>query len=217
MQRHQYQNNISNQQQQITEELAEEIELDREHREYRLSTRMARGIIDVDTQSTLSDALLWMADATDTTEEDQRYQCYLSDGGAEPADRYMNDFDNLRPSISNMQRPAYKEWFRHNIYNRWIQERWRRSECTTDLDLADLTGIWLSYRPQPRSTDNSTEYSSVESSVDADTAPWHPVPPHLTVAMTPPSSPSVHSHISSNRYSPLAEVEEDEGNTVTSL
>ena len=212
MQRHQYQNNISNQQQQIAEELAEEIELDREHREYRLSTRMARGIIDVDTQSTLSDALLWMADATDTTEEDQRYQCYLSDGGVEPADRYMNDFDNLRPSISNMQRPAYKEWFRHNIYNRWIQERWRRSECTTDLDLADLTGIWLSYRPQPRSTD-----SSVESSVDADTAPWHPVPPHLTVAMTPPSSPSVHSHISSNRYSPLAEVEEDEGNTVTSL
>ena len=93
MQRHQYQNNISNQQQQIAEELAEEIELDREHREYRLSTSMARGIIDVDTQSTLSDALLWMADATDTTEEDQRYQCYLSDGGVEPADRYMNDFN----------------------------------------------------------------------------------------------------------------------------
>ena len=89
MQRHRYQDNISNQQQQTAEELAEEIELDREHREYRLSSRMARGIIDVDTQSTLSDALHWMADAADTTEEEQRYQCYI----------YRMEASNLRTTI----------------------------------------------------------------------------------------------------------------------
>ena len=184
--------------------MAEESELEREYRELRLNSRMNRGLTDVDAQSTLSDGLLWVTDSIDTVTETQRYQDYIYDGGTEAMDRYMLDFDNLRPSISNMQRPTYKEWYRNNIYNRWCRDRCRRTGFTTDIDLADLIGMWMSYRPSPWSTDTSSAHSSViDSSFESDTQLWQPDQPHLTATMTPPPSPSVHSHISSNQHSPI--------------
>ena len=208
MQRHKIYHNY----QQLSEqELAEESELEREYRELRLNSRMNCGLIDIDAQSTLSDGLLWVTNSIDTTTEAQRYQDYIYDGGTETMDRYTLDFDNLRPSISNMQRPAYKEWYRNNIYNRWCRDRCRGTGFTTDIDLADLIGMWMSYRPQPWSTDTSSAHSSViDSSFESDTQQWHNEQPHLTTTMTPPPSPSVHSHISSNQHSPLIVNENDD-------
>ena len=160
MQRHQlYHNNC----QQLSEQkIAEEAELEREYRELRLSSRTNRGLINIDAQSTLSDGLLLVTDSIDdTVTETQRYQDYIYDGGTEVMDRYLLDFDNLRPSISNMQRPAYKEWYRNNIYNRWCRYRCRGTGFTPDIDLADLIGMWMSYRPSPWSTDTSSAHSSV--------------------------------------------------------
>jgi len=207
MQRQRHQNY----QQPSNQEIADEAELDREYRELRSSSRMNRGLIDVDAQSTLSDGLLWMTDSTDVVTEAQRYADYLYDGGTEAADRYMLDFGNLRPSISNMQHPAYKEWYRHNIYNRWCRDRNRGTGFTTDIDLVDLISMWMSYRPSPWFSDSSSAPSSlVDSSFESDNQPWHPVPPHLTTTMTPPPSPPIHFSHNSNRYSPLAVDEDDE-------
>lgn len=69
MQRQRHQNY----QQPSNQEIADEAELDREYRELRFSSRMNRGLIDVDAQSTLSDGLLWMTDSTDVVTEAQRY------------------------------------------------------------------------------------------------------------------------------------------------
>ena len=203
------QDSVNHHQQQSAHEMAEDEELEREYRELRISSRMNRGIIDVDTESTLSDGLVWVIDSEDPTTDEQRYQDYISDGGTEAADRFLSDFNNLRPSISNMQRSDYKEWFRTNIYSRWCSDRCRGTGFTTDIDLADLIGMWMSYRQPPSSTDTSLTYSGGESPLDTDNQPWHSVPLHLTATMTPPRSPSVHSSISSNRYSPLA-VDDDE-------
>ena len=208
MQRHQ-QNNY--QHQFTDEEIAEEAELDRQWNEMRIGSRMNRGLIDIDAQSTLSDGLLWMSDSIDLTSEAQRYADYLDDGGTETADRYMSDFDNLRPSISNMQRPRYKQWFRDNIYGRWLRDRRRGTGFTTDFDLDELICMWSVYRPSPWLTDSSSSLSSVmNSSFESDTQPWHPVTPHLTATMTPPPSPPANSLNSSNRHSPLAEDVDDE-------
>jgi hypothetical protein len=153
----------------------------------------------------------------DTITEVQRYQDYIYYGGTEAMDRYLLDFDNLRPSISNMQRPAYKEWYRNNIYNRWCRDRCRGTGFTTDIDLADLIGVWMSYRPSPWSTDTSSVHSSViDSSFESDTPQRHPEQPYLTATMTPPPSPSVHSHISSNQHSPPKVNENDDADAETS-
>jgi len=137
MQRHQIYHNY---QQLFEQELAEESELQREYRELRLNSRINCGLIDIDAQSTLSDGLLWVTDSIDTITEVHRYQDYIYDGGTEAMDRYMLDFDNLRPSVSNMQRPAYKEWYRNNIYNRsmprdgiYHRHRPRRSDWHVDV------------------------------------------------------------------------------------
>jgi hypothetical protein len=164
-------------------------ELEREYRELRLSSRTNRGLINIDAQSTLSDGLLLVTDSIDdTVTETQRYQDYIYDGGIEVMDRYLSDFDNLRPSISNMQRPAYKEWYRNNIYNRWCRCRCRGTGFAPDIDLADLIGMWMSYRPSPWSTDTSSAHSSViDSSFEWNTLLWHPEQPHLIATMTPPT------------------------------
>ena len=134
-----------------------------------------------------------------------------TDALTEAVDRYILDFDNLRPSIRNMLRPRYKQWFRDNIYSRWLRDRRRGTGFTTDFDLAELISMWRSYRPSPWLTDSSSsQSSSINSSFESDTHPWHHVPPHLTATMTPPPSPPLHSLNSSNRYSPLAEDEDDE-------
>ena len=96
---------INHHQQQSAHEMAEDEELEREYRELRISSRMNRGIIDADAESTLSDGLVWVIDSADANTDEQRYQDYISDGGTEAVDRFLSDFNNLRPSISNMQRP----------------------------------------------------------------------------------------------------------------
>ena len=199
-------------QQQTEQEMTEEEERYREYRELRIISRINRGIDNVDGQSTLSDGLLWMIDAAeDITSELQCYEQYKSDGGKEARDIYRSDFNNLRPSPSNMQHPPYKEWYRNNIYNRWCSDRCRGTGFTTLIDLDDLVSMWLSYRQQPpSSTNTSIAPSDEDSSFDSDTKPWHPVPPYLTITLTPPPSPSIHSNNSSNRYSLLALDENDE-------
>jgi len=194
--------------------MTEEEERNREYRELRISSRINRGIDNVDGQSTLSNGLLWMIDAEeDIMSELQYYEQYKSDGGKEARDRYRSDFNNLRPSPSNMQHPPYKEWYRNNIYNRWCSDRCRGTGFTTMIDLADLVSMWLSYRQLPNSTNTSiTSSDGEETSFDSDTIPWDPVPPDLTVTLTPPPSPSVHSNNSSNRYSPFAVDNNDEDN-----
>ena len=90
MQRH-HRNNYK--QQATEEELAEEAELDRQWNEMRIGSRTNRGLVDVDAQSTLSDGLLWMEDSVDLSTDAQRYADYLDDGGTEPIDRYILDYD----------------------------------------------------------------------------------------------------------------------------
>jgi hypothetical protein len=90
-------------QQRSEQEIAEGEDLEREYREYRISSRTNQGIVDVDAQSTLSDGLIWLSDAQDNTSESQRYQQYIEDGGTEPEHSYTSDFNNLRPSISIMK------------------------------------------------------------------------------------------------------------------
>lgn len=197
-------------QQRSEQEIVEGEDLEREYREYRISSRTNQGIVDVDAQSTLSDGLIWLSDAQDNTSESQRYQQYIEDGGTEPEHSYTLDFNNLRPSISIMKCPAYKEWYRTNIYNRWYSERSHATDITSDFGPVELVYMWLIYRQQPISSDTSRISSNGDLSSDSDNPPWHPVPPHLTATMTPPRSPSVHSNISSNRYSPLT-VEDDDG------
>ena len=197
-------------QQRSQQEIAESEDLEREYREYRISSRMNRGIVDVDAQSTLSDGLIWMTDTQDNTSESQCYQQYLEDGGIEPAHSYTSDFNNLRPSIRIMQCLAYKEWYRNNIYNRWYSERSHPTDITSDFGLVELVYMWHIYRQQPSSSDTSQISPDERSSSISDNQPWHPVPLHLTATMTPPRSPSVHSNISSNRFSPLAVEEDDE-------
>ena len=51
-------------QQQTEQEMTEEEERNREYRELRISSRINRGIDNVDGQSTLSNGLLWMIDDT---------------------------------------------------------------------------------------------------------------------------------------------------------
>ena len=90
-------------------------------------------------------------------------------------------------------------------------DRCRGTGFTTDIDLADLIGMWMSYRPSPWSTDTSSAHSSViDSSFESDAPQWHPEQPHLTATMPPPQSPSVHSHISSNQHSPPIVNENDD-------
>jgi len=187
-------------------------EIENEYRTLRFSTRVNRGNVDVDGESTLSDALQWMVSATETNAEEQRYADYLEDGGTESIHSYMLDFHNLRPSISNMRRPVYKEWYRTHIYQPWCQGRRLGSGFTTDLDLDDLISLWLSHRQPPRSWANSNppsppdqQTSSDTSITEPDSEPWYPVPPNLVASMTPPSSPSNTSAASHNRYSPLAD------------
>ena len=90
MQRQQEQ---SNQYKQRSEqEIAKGEDLEREYREYRISSRTNQGIVDVDAQSTLSDGLIWLSDAQDnTSSESQRYQQYIEDGGTEAAHSYTSD------------------------------------------------------------------------------------------------------------------------------
>ena len=202
MQRHQYIHHYP----ELTN--SELLELEAEYHELRYCSRINRLGVDVDAESTLSDALHWMEHAVDDrSPHDQAYTDYLDDGGTEPADSYMLDFVNLRPTISNMRRPAYREWYRTHIYNRWSSGRMLGSGFTTDLvDLGDLISLWITYRQQSSSNSISQPQSSCDTSFDlTPEEPTRFASPHLIASLTPPSSPSFNSHDSNNRFSPLAD------------
>ena len=93
MQRHQYIHHYSN----IEEDELQEIE--NEYRALRFSTRVNRGNVDVDGESTLSDALQWMVSSTENNAEEQQYADYLEDGGTEPIHSYM--LISAHPSIKS--------------------------------------------------------------------------------------------------------------------